>query len=106
MQLDLEEFWPESASLAGMQFTTPEDFARAQALLGERLDLYRWVWEDSLTIAVRKSDMNLFGAAGLVYTEVEIENDNAPLSEEEKDAYREWRRKTFNQFVEGLRRDG
>ena len=106
MRLELDDLWPDSASLAGMHFETPEQFARAQALLGERLDLHRWVWEDLLTIAVRKTDVHLFGAAGLVYTEVEIKDDHAPLSAEDNDEYREWRRQTFSRFVEGLRREG
>ncbi len=105
MRLDLDELWPGSASLVGMQFGTPDEFARAQALLGERLDLYRWVWEDSLTIAVLKPDMHLFGTAGLDYTEVEIKDDE-PLSAQENERYREWRRQTFREFVEHLRREG
>jgi hypothetical protein len=103
MQLDLDELWPDSASLVGLRFATPDAFARAQALLWEHLDLYRWVWEGSRTIAVRKADVELFKAAGLAYTEVEIQDDNTPLSAEEQAGYRQWRRETFRQFVERLR---
>ena len=106
MQLDLEEFWPDSASLAGMRFTTPEDFARAQALLAEHLDVYRWVWARSRTIAVLKTDLPLFADAGLAYTEVEIADDKEPLSAEEEAGYREWRHQVFSEFVERLRRAG
>jgi hypothetical protein len=106
MQLDLDEFWPESASLVGMRFETPEDFARAQVLLGEHLEVYRWVWEQSQTIAVRKTDMYLFADAGLAYSEVEIRDDDEPLSAEEQASYREWMHQVFAEFVERLRRAG
>jgi hypothetical protein len=72
MQLDLDEFWPDSASLVGMQFRTAEDFARAQRLLMEHLDVYRWEWEQSRTIAVRRTDLPLFRDAALAYAEVAV----------------------------------
>jgi hypothetical protein len=106
MQLDLDEFWPESASLVGLRFTSPEEFARAQALLAEHLDVYRWVWARSWTIAVLKTDRPLFADAGLAYTEVEITDENEPLSAEEEVRYGEWRHQVFTDFVERLRRAG
>jgi hypothetical protein len=106
VHLDLDEFWPDSASLVGMQFETPEDFARAQALLAEHLDIYRWVWADSLTIGVLRADAHLVDAAGLTYTEVEVQDDNEPLTAEENEEYRKWQRESFRQFVEHLRREG
>jgi hypothetical protein len=105
MKLDLEELWPDNASLVGLQFATAADFATAQALLAERLDLYRWVWEDSRTIAVLKHDRQLFEAAGLAHREVELKDDQ-PLSAEEQAAYQEWQRQAFRQFVEQLRSAG
>jgi hypothetical protein len=89
MQLDLDELWPDSASLVGMQFETPDAFARAQALLEERLDLYRWVWEDALTIAVRQTDLHVLADAGLAYTEIEIVDPPACRTEEERALERE-----------------
>ncbi|HZS02713.1 MAG TPA: hypothetical protein VFE37_28635 [Chloroflexota bacterium] len=106
MQLDLDELWPDSASLVGLRFESDADFERAQALLWEHLDVYRWVWEHLRTIAVRKSDASLFAAAGLAYTEVPIRGDDEPLSAEEQAQYREWMHAAFTEFVERLRREG
>lgn len=89
MQLNLDELWPDSASLVGMRFATAEDFQRAQALLWEHLDVYRWVWEQSRTIAVRKTDAPLFTAAGLAYAEVEVADAPANSTEAERSQERE-----------------
>jgi hypothetical protein len=106
MQLDLDELWPDSASLLGMRFETAEDFQRAETMLWEHLDIYRWVWEQSRTIAVRKTDAHLFKAAGLTYAEVPIRGDDEPLSAEEQAGYGEWMHEVFAEFVEHLRREG
>ena len=106
MQLDLDELWPDSASLVGLQFETTEDFQRAQALLWEHLDMYRWVWEQSRTIAVRKTDAHLFACAGLAYAEVQIRADDEPLSAEEQAEYRAWMHEAFTEFVARLRQEG
>ncbi|HEY7063779.1 MAG TPA: hypothetical protein VII06_20035 [Chloroflexota bacterium] len=106
MQLDLDELWPDSASLVGLRFATPETFGQAQALLAERLDVYRWVWEDARTIAVRKTDAHLFADADLAYAEVEINDDGQQLTAQEEERYREWMHGTFAAFVERLRREG
>ena len=104
VQLDRDELWPDSALLVGMRFETPEAFQRAQAILWEHLDVYRWVWEQSRIIAVRKTDAHLFRDAGLAYTEVQIRGDDELLSPEEQAQYREWMHEVFAEFVGHLRR--
>ena len=84
MQLDLDELWPDSASLVGLRFASPQDFERAQALLWEHPDCYRWVWEATLTIALRKVDTHLSAEAGLAYSEVAIVDAPAHRTDEER----------------------
>jgi hypothetical protein len=89
VQLDLDELWPDSASLVGMRFESDKDFRRAQAILWKHPDIYNWVWEQSRTIAVRKTDLRLFPASGLAYTEVEIVDSPTSPTEAERDLERE-----------------
>jgi hypothetical protein len=89
MQLDLDELWPDSASLVGLRFASAEDFGQAQALLWEHLDVYRWIWEATLTIAVRKTDLHLLADAGLTYTEVAIGDAPASRTDAERSLERE-----------------
>jgi hypothetical protein len=100
MQLDLDELWPDSASLVGIRFETAESYRQAERLLWEHLDIYRWVWEQSQTIAVCKTDAHIFRDAGLAFTEVRIRGDDEPLSAEEQAQYREWMHEVFAEFAE------
>ncbi len=72
MQLDLDDIWPASASLTGMQFADVGDFDRCQAFLAEHPEIYRETDPESLFVAVRKSDAHLLDGAGLTYKVVEL----------------------------------
>ncbi len=102
MQPDLDELWPDGASLAGLRFASPEDFGQAQAMLWEHLDVYRWVWEEALTIAVRKSDVHLLADAGLAYTEVEIVDAPACRTDEERTVESESLKRAMAWWLEEL----
>ncbi|HLH24297.1 MAG TPA: hypothetical protein VK066_17380 [Chloroflexota bacterium] len=102
MQIDPDELWPDSAALVGMQFATPDEFRRAQALLWEHLEMYRWVWEHSLTIAVRKSDEHLFQDAGLRYAALEIAEAPTTQTEEERAQLRDEMRAAMSWWLKDL----
>jgi hypothetical protein len=89
VQLDLDELWPDSASLVGMRFDSDEGFRQAQAILWAHPDVYHWVWEQSRTIAVRKADVRLFPVGGLAYTKVEIVDPPAIPTEAERQLERQ-----------------
>lgn len=100
MQLDLDELWPDSASLVGMQFQTAEDFGRAQAILGEHPDIYQWIWEQSRIIAVRKTDTHRF--AGLAYAEVQVADAPTTPRGAERDLEREGLKRAMTWWLKEL----
>lgn len=89
MQLDLDELWPDSASLVGLQFEPDDDWQRAQAIIWAHPDVYHWLWESSHTIAVRKAEVRLFSVEGLAYTEVQIVDPPENPTEAERELGRE-----------------
>jgi hypothetical protein len=77
-----DELWPLRKSLMGLQFATPEDFARAQEIVALDPDLYREIYRCWSMIVVRRDDVHRFAAAGLRYAEIE-QLDDEDLSPED-----------------------
>ena len=103
MYPDLDEIWPPSSALVGMQFATAEDLERCQALLREHLDCYREVYKKTLLVVVRKTDAHLFAEAGLTYTEREVvDGDQMLRSPEERERLRQWMRAVNTRMLHGL----
>ena len=102
VQLDLDELWPDSASLVGMRFESDEDFRRAQAILWKHPDIYKWVWEQARTIAVRKADARRFSVGGPAYTEVKIVDPPTSPTEAERKLEREGIKRAMTWWLKEL----
>jgi hypothetical protein len=105
MWIDLDEIWPSTKELVGVQFASADDFERCQALLAERQELFSELYPETLTAAVRKVDTPTLAAAGLVYREFQLRDmDDLPperARQIERALIDEW----MPHFVERLRRE-
>ena len=82
MWIDIDEVFPPRKVLIGLQFANPEDFQRAQRLIGSDPLIYREVYPYWSMIVVRREDAQRFAEAGLPFTEIEqIDDEDLPAEE-------------------------
>ena len=83
MWIDIDdEVFPPRKSLVGLQFSTPEDFARAQQLIAHDPLLYHELYPCWSMIVVRRVEVQRFSEAGLQVTEIkQIDEEDLPPEE-------------------------
>lgn len=83
MSIDLDELWPPASALMGLLFENEEEFRRCLSVLDQEPDTYRVVnWKEP-NVIVRRDELPRLRAAGLSFTEVELD-DPELLSPEER----------------------
>ncbi|HZR98554.1 MAG TPA: hypothetical protein VFE37_07605 [Chloroflexota bacterium] len=82
MWIDVEELWPPTKELVGLQFASLEDFQKCWLYTLEHPEAFRMTDADHLTVEVRKTHKHLVDELGLSYSEFElVDLDDLPPEE-------------------------
>jgi hypothetical protein len=81
----IEELWPSTKELVGLQFEDADDFRACWLLAMEHPEAFRWTSWDDLTVEVRKTHKHLVDRLGVTYTEFElVDLDDLPAEERQR----------------------
>jgi hypothetical protein len=85
---ELNDLWPPTSDLAGIQFDTDADFARCEQMLWQDPDLFSLKRADARYVVVPKTEVHRFADAGLAFQAVELEDwDTLPPEERSRREY-------------------
>jgi hypothetical protein len=81
----IEETWPSTKELVGLQFENADDFRECWLLAMERPEAFRWTSWDDLTVEVRITEKHLVDELGVAYTEFRlVDLDDLPMDERQR----------------------
>jgi hypothetical protein len=85
----LDDLWPPVSSLAGLVFTSDEDFDRARAIVRRDPEAYLRAHPKQRFLVVRKTDVEHITSAGLGFEEIELLDPDTLSPEERNELDRE-----------------